>query len=79
MRVLDHTRERMDHYADSFDELPSFLPPDARRQYLVRNEPFLSAGSVDDPKHRKEMLLVVAVSGHGIQDRPVQHKNADRG
>ena len=79
MRVLGHTRERMDHYADSFDELSSFLPPDARRQYLARSEPFLSAGSVDDAKHRKEMFLVVVVAGQGIQGRPVQHKNADRG
>ena len=36
MRALDHTRERMDHYAGSFDELLSFLPPDAREQYLAR-------------------------------------------
>ena len=36
MRALDHTRERMDHYADSFDELLQFLPPDARRQYLAK-------------------------------------------
>jgi len=34
VRALDHTRDRMDRYADSFDELLSFLPPDARRQYL---------------------------------------------
>lgn len=79
MRVLDHTRERMDQYVNSFDKLPSFLPPDARRQYLARSEPFLSAGSVGDAKHRKETFLVVAVAGQCIQDRPVQHKNADRG
>ena len=36
MRALDHTRERMEHYAGSFDELLSFLPPDARRQYLAK-------------------------------------------
>ncbi|MDE0525018.1 MAG: hypothetical protein OXI27_00230 [Thaumarchaeota archaeon] len=36
IRALDHTRERMDHYDDSFDELLSFLSPDARRQYLAK-------------------------------------------
>jgi len=32
MRALDHTRERMAHYTESFDELLPLLPPELRKQ-----------------------------------------------
>ena len=35
IRALDYTRERIDHYTDSLDELLPLLPSDARRQYLA--------------------------------------------
>ena len=36
MRALDYTRERIDHYTNSLDELLPLLPPDARRQYIAK-------------------------------------------
>ena len=32
MRALDHTKERIDHYTESFDELVPLLPPRLREQ-----------------------------------------------
>lgn len=32
-RALEHTRERMDHYAASYKELLQLLPPKERKQY----------------------------------------------
>lgn len=34
IRALDHTRERMDHYAESYEELLKLLPPKERKQYM---------------------------------------------
>lgn len=33
IKALEYTRERMDHYAASYDELLQFLPPKERKQY----------------------------------------------
>ncbi len=36
VRALDYTRERMDHYSESFDELLPLLPPKQRDQYMAK-------------------------------------------
>ena len=33
VRALEHTRERMEHYATSYDELLKLLPPKERKSY----------------------------------------------
>lgn len=36
IRALNYTRERMDHYDESFDELLPLLPPKQRDQYMAK-------------------------------------------
>lgn len=36
IRALDYSRERIDHYTKSFDELLPFLPPEIREQHLSK-------------------------------------------
>lgn len=36
IRALDYSRERIDHYTKSFDELLPYLPPDMREQHLAK-------------------------------------------
>ena len=36
IRALDYSRERVDHYLKSFDELLPFLPEKTRKQYLTK-------------------------------------------
>lgn len=34
IKALEYTKERMNHYAASFDEILQFLPPRERKQYV---------------------------------------------
>ena len=36
VRALDYSRERIDHYTKSFDELLPYLPHDMREQHLAK-------------------------------------------
>lgn len=36
VRALEHTRERMDHYSASYEELLQILPPKERKQYAKK-------------------------------------------
>ena len=52
IRALEHVRERLDHYAESYDELLPLLAPKTRSQYAEKEISKLNDRIAKCSKHR---------------------------